>query len=864
MRSTVRLLALGLVSAFAVGCSADSGEGDSAESASSVTSYRTIWKDLRELDGSGWTKLMGEVASDKIQESVGGDLASASWDVKAASTGANVKASSLPGMSVYDLDTISTGLLQRFGDADLPARVNKIRKDNVDGGYYLDAVTTGGLKLAKSWGIDGPDAGDFKASISFGFDSGVDVTSRVVVHSPKDKIGDEAKAWLTSLLSERDYLFSKSDAAVDEMKPGEMWAMRGKGRLGGHLGVGVPIVTSGAFSVVFNAGISANLEGLVDVQVIKLDGGQVVVDLGIQDGAVGRWSAGVGGSFGVPDICKDSETGKNGDCLPTLGSGAAKVDLKTVVPNLARDLLNDYVGFRVETGGSKGSQRLSVLRLRFDFAAASGEAAKEARAAFARAIRFDARHAQTLYHQQIGAAKPTVTVEADLFRSMSTSTRYTDFDAFGFSVYESRDDAREGTMTLRTPSDTKVVSYSMRNKRAGWFETRHGFSRMALAATSAKEGAQANLVLNIATSDKHLDERGLLTENADAVLLATGGRAVSDALDAFGNPLQARMKTCLADDACVLRELGGPSADAARAAFEGRRDAEIASALRGMPRELAGRADYVALVEEAARMRLSAQALAFSGDQMEGPAMDFTFGLRVDDRGLDELLNPSRVEDFKARAYDYLVTATSLNRTYMAPAGGITKADLMKRLQGQAVSGQLDDPKWPTYAKLVDDLAKVYVESAKRYQKVRAAEKGAREAMRRFEGRFVPVFVGLDLDTVKGAGKRADAQRSFASLAHQSAEAAASLVDALYDEAGGELHRTTHLWPEHLVGYTIAQLVSPANRETTIDLRITNKLAPRFAAAGLGRWATAKPIVAGQVTKVSFGPLDLEAAALKD
>ncbi len=853
MRSLARIVAVGFVAALAIGCASETDDeaGDGA-GAASVTQFRTIWKDVRELDGSGWTKLIGEATSTEIQKAITGDFLKAEWDVRAASTGANVDASSLPGMSVYDLETINSGLLQRFGDADLPSRVNAVRAQRVQGGYYLDATTTAGIKPSKSWSITGPSAGDFTTSISFGFDAGAEVTSRVVVHSKKDELRNEANAWLSSLVSSKDYFFSESAEKVDAMQPGEMWGMRGKGRLGGHIGISVPVIVK---EIIFNAGASAHLEGIIDVQVVKLADDQVVVDLGIHDGRVGAWSAGIGTSYGVPDVCKDSATGQNGDCLPTIGSGAASIDLKKEVPALAQKVMNEYLGVRVTTGGSSKSSRLSVLRMKFDFGAASGDAAKEARAAFARAIRFDARHAQTLANQQMGTARPAVTVEADLFRAMATSTRYTDFNAFGFSVYSSNDARTEGSMTLKTPTDTKVVTYALRNKRGGWFQTRHGFDRLAFASTSAKEGTHANLVFNLATSDKHLDERGLVTENADAALLSIGGRAATDALDAFGNGLEGKVASCGADDACVFRALGGADEASARTAFEAAREGQLGQlALRGLP------AGYPELAKEAARMRLSAQALAFSGDQMEGPAVDFTFGVRLDDKGLDELLDPKREADFKARAYDYLVLATSMRRADVAPAGGMKKEDLLGRMKGENVPA-LDDPKWPVYKGLVDALAKSFVESARKYQQVRALDRDARKAMSQYEGRYAPVFVGLDQGALKAVSDRKEAQKDFTSLHHQAAQISAGLVDGLFDVADGEMHRTTHLWAEHLVGYTLAAMVSPANRETTIDLRIDRLRGARFTAAGLGRWATSKPVTAGQVTKVSFGALDLEPAA---
>src|SRR5436190_102373 len=84
------VLALAGTTSTITGCAAGAEDQDEAAGANSVTKFRTVWQDLKGLDGSGWTKLVGEVASDKIQDGISGDRLTFDWDVRAAAAAAKV------------------------------------------------------------------------------------------------------------------------------------------------------------------------------------------------------------------------------------------------------------------------------------------------------------------------------------------------------------------------------------------------------------------------------------------------------------------------------------------------------------------------------------------------------------------------------------------------------------------------------------------------------------------------------------------------------------------------------------------------------------------------------------------------------
>lgn len=844
--------------AFASGCSSSAQEEDSSEGALGGN-IKSMWKDVRKLDSRGWMQLAGGVASDQSKDAISGSLVNFDWDVRVTSNDQNLKDSRLSDdLKVFSLNTITTGLLQRFGDQDLPTRVNRLRLDRVqDGSFYLDAMAKVGSNVSHGWSITGPDvAGAGDASLSFGFNAGASIESRAVVHAAKNTFNNEFKTWMRTIVNGADYLFSKDPEKVDKMKPGESWGMRGQGKVGAYAGIGVPIyVGDPALNVVVSAAMSGSLGGNVDVQVVKLENNQVIVDLGIEDVASQSWSLGVNASYGVPDVCKNSETGKNGDCLPGI--------LKDRVPRLISKQLNKYLSASVTTGSNKGSSRVSVLRLRFDFDAATGEEKNEVRAAYARAIRFDARHAQTLYYQKIDSPRRAVTVETDLFRSMSTSSRFTSWNMFGIPLYDKRDNKIQGIIGVKTPSDTKLVSYDVRNARKGWGETRHGFERVGVASLSHSGGSEANFVLNLATSDGHFstgNSRMLIVNNADATIVASAGLQAANGLDAFGNVLQSKAERCTTE-ACLDGVLGG------KEGFALAKDAQV----RGIE---AG--EHTAVAQEAARLRLTAQGLYSTEDVLDAPSVDFTFGLRLDDQGIGEMLDPGKVQAFKDRAYDYLVATTSLSsRSGIAPAGSVTKEQIRTRLLGEEPRGGPLGAAWPVAKNVVDKLAEVYAQSAREYADLKGLEDNIAGTLSEYKGAYSPVFIGLSMkdldDVLEGQRDNQKNAQSLAisSIAHKRAMVPVRLIDNLHAEGESQLaewrklfaaQRNMPLWAEHLAGYTLAQLVSPAHKELTIDVRVgKSDLQGRYVAAGLDRWATTRPITTGKVTRISLGALDLEA-----
>ena len=81
------VLALTLTAA----CAAPSEDTDDSAGAASTGPVRTIWP--KDVNSDGWKKVITEVASDKLQDAISGDRAKLSWDVRAATSGPNVKKS---------------------------------------------------------------------------------------------------------------------------------------------------------------------------------------------------------------------------------------------------------------------------------------------------------------------------------------------------------------------------------------------------------------------------------------------------------------------------------------------------------------------------------------------------------------------------------------------------------------------------------------------------------------------------------------------------------------------------------------------------------------------------------------------------
>ncbi len=686
--------------------------------------------------------------------------------------------------TVRDIDELVTGLGSRFGETDLTTEVNRARRDylaaNGEGHRYF-AESTFGLdaSLGRAWTMEVPGLGDGSFA-SVGFTGGGALEGRVVA-----PYGSELQAHLRGnvlslLLDEaqgRGFVLGRSLEEIEAMRPGELFALSGRGNTGFYFTLSAPIlmttVTTGlTYNIVLRATVQVRATtDQLDVQCVRLEGDEVVVDVGSSHARVDGFDVRIEDAFGVHGLV------------------AEHIDVPSVVASaLERAIereLNRRLTFTARVSSSRVSDaRLTVSRVRFHLSQAHGEADGALDSALGQALHGDVRLAQLL----AGSGHPGVEVDFDLSRSGVQSTFYAGVQLFGMEFFH-QEIEREGAIVIQTPQGIRTLLFDLLVDEGGAFWWSHRYSRASLAGvTVGPEGAtgEAGLYLQFADEDSTID-RDKLLDTVDGIVLALAGVDVYESLVREGNAIQARVeRECqwAGEDGSMYDSF----AECAEAAV-----AMVASDVRVAEERFAGRVaslpeDARRLATEAAHLRLATQSVAEESLFM-GPSMELLTDFRLDDGALADLMTVPGTE-LRAALETYL-RASGVYRS--------TDPDALLRNQDDLASRNRS---------ALDAMVARWDESRALY-----AEQDQRESITlpglgaiRDRGGFV---------VVRPEGATEPAMQSFAQAR---AGIARRAVDRLVADAADLSVRSLH--HEQIVLYSLLALTDPARLDLRFDVRM--------------------------------------------
>lgn len=862
---------LGLVSIVVlagVACAAPEEERDSSETA--VTELKAYWADAKKLDLGDLSRVAVGLATDALNDQITGPNFGARFDVPSVFAAAAEPNRVLPdGSEVKALDTVVSGLAARFGENELGAQVNAARLEHLKTGaakYYVESGFALDAKLDHGWGFSAGGFGPNGVGMSLGFDAGVALSSRLIVAADDNEVLDVVKAPLAAVKAMRGFVYPRSADDIRKMKKGEMFALRGSGKLGGNFGLGAPLLVADptgdlAYSVVLSAGVSSVISGQLDIQLVRLGGDEVVVDVGVENGKGVSFDAAVTDGFGVKGICDDGER-----CARILDFGGKKLDVAKYVEKAVEKRLNQYLTFQASVGAGSNSSRVSLSRFRFHLDEGNED---ETERALEQALKFDLRLAQAIYNRDLGEGTPAVVVDFDAVRASTTVTRNFGFELLGMNVYHKVVVKNEGTFVLQTPDGATNILWDTFHKSGGWFQMNPDVRRTGIAAQTldAKNPdnfrSEANLLVQTVVSDSHMDD-DMIIDNIDGLVGGVAGQKVIDALDAIGNDMQRLVWTACPvekdesgkplfwDEKCNVRLLAAPT-DAEcndKASSPGvsptigdrctMRDlkAKVPSVIDGAVRDLPD--PFKELVRAAAKTRLALQTVMIHDrDATNGPNASFSLGLRLDDKALDVLTKRTK-EQYLASLRDYLA---NVHADRNVVGSGTTKAD---------VRGQVD-AKWGNeMGKMADE----FVRRAAAYRLIADAEAQLPRVLRGKRYSSFPLGLRFAVD-----GQQAgDLEKAMlVSPAAERAKAAAGLFDGLMTAAG---KIDAPLYDEETATFPLLALVPYDNLQVGMDVGADVKSdfwvkRERFLAAG---FASASQTAKGKdVSLVSAGMFDLNA-----
>ncbi len=840
---SVSLLAL-LTLSTAAACSAP-GDEDSEGTETAVTRLESYWADAKALRLDDLTRLSVGFASQGLNDALSSGGSGIRIDAPQVFAAQAQPNRVLPNSAeIKALDTVVSGLAARFGEQELGTEVNRARLQHLQGSndkFYIESAFSGRLGIDREWnfGADGFEGTEVK----LGIDAGAEASSRVIIAAPDDKIDDLVRAPLAAAKSMRGFVYPRTMDDIRSMKPGEMFALRGLGKLGANFGIGAPLLvaepTGGlAYRILVSAGVSGVIGGQVDVQLLRLSGDEVVVDVGVENGRGVSFHAAIKDGFGVKGVCEDGQR-----CLRNVELAGQRVDLAKLVEKAVEKRLNGYLAFKIEGQAANSSSRVSLSRFRFHMDKGN---AMEVEKAIQQALKFDIRLAQAMYNRDLGEREPAVVAEVDAVRASTTSTRSFGFEVFGMNIYHRAVVKNEGSFVVQTPEGAKSILFDSLRKEGGWFERDHTYTRTGVAAQTLDSRdpenfrSEANLFLQTTVGDGTLRD-DFVVDNIDSLLLGIVGKEALEAVDGAGNQLEKLGRQCVQekveqagsnirrdvlDEACSARI--ADSAEAKNLRAQGL--AALEPFLRGLP------ADFQTLAREATKARLAHQSVAV-GSFGQAPEASVTLDARFDDKALDAMTqNPTAKRTaYEAALRDYLV-AVNIKRHKV----GI---DTDKA----AVRAEIERK----YANDIRAMGTTFEAKAKAYRLIADAERLIPTTLA--GKRFVSYPLGLRFAVDRNEARMIESA-AVDSTSHDRAKAAAALFDGLRDTADDEV--SAPLYDEHAATYPLLQMVPRENLEVGMVLASPNATREaRFQKAGFAPFrASAK---GSAVSTISAGMFDL-------
>ncbi|MEM9193965.1 MAG: hypothetical protein AAGF12_32620 [Myxococcota bacterium] len=621
-------------------------------------SVRTLYRDGRDIDSGDLMNAGSRIATDALNDTLAADYFGAEFDAPEifALDADAVRLRENRFENTRSLEQLTTGLGAAFGEQELTTQVNAIRTEHLRTSrdeVFAEAAfrTEGGLGYG--WNLDVGGLSDDDGRVRVGFASGA-LEGRVINAYDREWEAN-TRSLLDATLAARGFLLPRDVSDLRDMKPGELFALRGDGWVGLNAGAGVPILLAEpasnlTYNLVVSGVLRSRVEGTLDIQAVRMTGDEVVVDVGI--GRARDFHARIAATDGW---------GASGLLETHVDIGGVSVDLgrlleRTIEKQLRKTL--DLVG--AEAGVGRRSSRLTVARFSFRL----DQAGEETEAAIAQALRGDVRLAQLL--AQRGDAG--VTQVFDVLRSGVATTSYAGINFLGMSFYQ-KDVNEHGEIFISTPAEARTIMFQRRLADRRGFFSRYQVEDIAIAGLAynhASGGArsEANLFLQIQEGDVWL-ERDKLLDHLDALLWGIGGEEAFHVLEERGNTLQAHVQqNCeqRAFNPCFIEILETDYVQTVRREglrqFAERLPSEVDAGEGRVVVSYRGESTTVtplrALLLELADMRLTAQATFERAASVVGPESRILTDVRLTDQALDHLFAQVSTEAFEATANRYL------------------------------------------------------------------------------------------------------------------------------------------------------------------------------------------------------------------
>jgi hypothetical protein len=773
-KSLVALSLLVAAATTAPGCAVEDEVGQDVGEAREL---KDLYRDFRNLDLDDLLNVSAGMATDELNNVLS---VSPYFELEIEPTEVYVLAEDAQNdVTAHNLDKLVSGLAEKFGEKELTTQVNAVRRRHLQSSGD-DAFAESAFEIEAglhNWQLSSGGFGDGNWSIGFTADARLQARVVSAHDSERDALYE---APLAAIKTSRGFVLPRSVEDLRGLKPGESYALNGRGRLGMNLGVGVPFLISAvdavAYNLVVSAGMRTMLEGEIDVQVVRLEGDEIVVDVGVDKAKVKSAGIAIHDGWGVHGLIETE-----------FQIGSLSLDIGRVVDKALQKELSKKL--RLVDGSINTTterSRLSVARFRVNLEHATPGSPVEL--ALQQALKADIRLAQALSNRY----EPGINAEFELTRSGVATTSYAGIDIFGLSFYRKKQ-VEEGHIVVQTPGGARSIYFDSLHKEGGSFLTKHGYGRIGLAGmrfdpTHPSGGqSEANVIYQLMEGDKKM-ERDKLLDHLDGIILGIGGEQAFQAVEIPGNEMERYVEEACpnsqAFDPCRIEVLG---------------HSKVAQLMQQGEDGLAAATTHLAdgprdLVREAGKLRITGQMAYEPHAGWTGPPTTIVVDYRLDDDALANVLTQHSRADF-----EYAV------RAYLR----------VSEIKRRDEPGEIEEDRadmWRDVSGAVENAGAIYADYQKRYGHALEAERLTLPAHpelgemgpRAIEIRF-PVSSGNVPNYEEAAAK---------SLGRARAKVATDLVDALIDELDDETSKNS----EQVVAYSLLFLTPADSTDLRLDI----------------------------------------------
>lgn len=357
--------------------------------------------------------------------------------------------------TVHDINGLRAGLTERFGEHAFATDVVEMRQKEAADNDVLwgESHFEIGPSLGHNWSFDAGD--DIVGSVGFTANANIET---VVIAPYEDKTEAVVDAPLAAISETRGWIMPRSYEEVTEMTPGESLSMRAEGALGLNLGVGVPFLVGTIADTILtiharlSLGAKAAVAGTLDVQLVRGEGDDIWVDVGMDKQTIRKFSAAINTGFGVESPVEVE-----------LDLGVINLDVDNLAERALRKQLDQHLAPSFSATSRSESMRLTVARFRFDASMAGDPVIEQA---LAQSMRGDIRLAQAL------AIRPDSGVNQvlDLTKDARSEANYVGFRFLGMEFYRASD-FNTGTVTIEDDGGNQTLLFSEMKERSGFFFT---------------------------------------------------------------------------------------------------------------------------------------------------------------------------------------------------------------------------------------------------------------------------------------------------------------------------------------------------------------------------------------------------------